>query len=362
MRTRTARFVGVSAAAAGVCLLATGTANAVPAPDGIPEVVAAAGSDTIYDVTGAIFTAANHDAGNTDPDQFVNVPPVLAAGQTFKVPGDFYDNGTTYDATTNTPPNGSGSGKTALANAAAAGTAAIDVARSSSPRSSSDPATFEYYGFAKDGVSWSASSTGAAAKVSSLTLAQLRGIYSGTITNWNQVGGADAPIKVYLPQAGSGTRAFFTGTVLGFDPLTKPVTVHTFQENEGATIPAADQAAAIAPYSAAQWVAQANGTATDKRGGFFEGDLTGAGTDGVPIVARTGAKWAPNFSDGFLGSRTVYYVLDSRSPSYRAALRYVGFDATGGSPLCSGSLAGTLSDYGFKPLAKNGNGITCTKE
>ncbi|WP_328611141.1 substrate-binding domain-containing protein [Amycolatopsis sp. NBC_00345] len=357
MRARTARFVGITAVAAGACLLLPGTAGAVPGPNGLPEVLAAAGSDTIADVTNAIFTAANTDATNVDPDKYVSIPPVLASGASFTVPSDSFDAGTTYNAA-NPPANGSGAGKTALANAAAAGSASIDIARSSAGRAGTDPATFEFYGFAKDGVSWSASSTGAGAGVT-LTLAQLRGIYSGTITNWNQVGGANAAITVYLPQAGSGTLAFFTGTVLGFDPTTKPVTVKRFQENEGNTIAAADQASAIAPYSVAQWVAQGNSVVTDKRAGFFAGTLTGAGSDAAPVSGSAGT-YAPAFTDGFLGARTVYYVLDTRSPSYQAALNAVGFDSTGPSKLCAGSLATTLTKYGFKPLAADANGVTCT--
>ncbi|GAA1031986.1 MULTISPECIES: substrate-binding domain-containing protein [Amycolatopsis] len=359
MRARTARFVGVSAAlAAGAALLLPGTASAIPGPNGTKEVVAAVGSDTIADVTSAVFAAANSSTANTDPDNYVNVPPVLAPGTSFTVPGDkFSPAGTTYNAS-NPPPNGSTAGKAALAAAASAGNGAVDVARSSSPRSSSDPAEFQYYAFAKDGVSWAASSTGAGAGVT-LTLDQLRGIYSGTITNWNQVGGTNAPIAVYLPQVGSGTLSFFTNTVLGFDPTTKPVTINRFQENEGNTIEAGKQSTAIAPYSVAQWVAQGNGVVSDKRAGFFEGTLTGAGSDSAP-VSGSAPNFAPAFADGFLGARFVYYVLDTRSPSYGAALNAVGFDDAGPSPLCNGSLASTLSQYGFKPLAADDSGVTCT--
>ncbi|WP_344422537.1 PstS family phosphate ABC transporter substrate-binding protein [Amycolatopsis minnesotensis] len=359
MRVRTTRLLGTAALAAGACVLLAGTAAAVPNPNGTKEVLTAAGSDTIFDVTGAIFTAANGNAGNTDPDNFVNVPPVLAAGGTFTVPGDAFAASVTYANPGNLPPNGSGAGKTALKTSADAGDGAIDIARSSSGRATSDPATFEFYGFAKDGVTWSASSTGAGAG-RTLTLTQLRNIYNGTITNWSQVGGTNTPIKVYLPQANSGTLAFFTGTVLGFDPTTKPVTINRFQENEGNTIPAADQAAAIAPYSIAQWVAQGNNAVSDKRAGFFAGTLTGAGSNGAPVSGAAGS-YAPAFTDGFLGARTVYHVLDTRSKSYGQALRGVGFDSTGQSPLCHGDLNATLKTFGFKPLAANSAGTTCVK-
>lgn len=45
--------------------------------------------------------------------------------------------------------------------------------------------------------------------VSDLTLSQLKDIYTGAVTNWSQVGGADAPIAVVGREAGSGTRDGF---------------------------------------------------------------------------------------------------------------------------------------------------------
>ncbi|MBD2281143.1 MAG: phosphate ABC transporter substrate-binding protein [Dolichospermum sp. DEX189] len=48
----------------------------------------------------------------------------------------------------------------------------------------------------------------------SLTLDQLQQIYQGKITNWSQVGGPNASIKVINRAASSGTRDFFQDTVL----------------------------------------------------------------------------------------------------------------------------------------------------
>lgn len=45
--------------------------------------------------------------------------------------------------------------------------------------------------------------------VTGLTKEQLTNIYNGTITNWSQVGGTDAPIVVVGREAGSGTRGAF---------------------------------------------------------------------------------------------------------------------------------------------------------
>lgn len=47
--------------------------------------------------------------------------------------------------------------------------------------------------------------------VTSLTVEQLAGIYTGRIRNWNEVGGADIAIVVTGREAGSGTRNTFEG-------------------------------------------------------------------------------------------------------------------------------------------------------
>ena len=50
--------------------------------------------------------------------------------------------------------------------------------------------------------------------VAQLSFPQLEGIFTGKITNWKQVGGADAPISLYGRENSSGTYEFFKEHVL----------------------------------------------------------------------------------------------------------------------------------------------------
>lgn len=65
----------------------------------------------------------------------------------------------------------------------------------------------EEFVIAKDGVAVVVNSDVA---VEDLTIEQIKGIYVGEITNWSQVGGADAEITVVTREEGSGTRGAFT--------------------------------------------------------------------------------------------------------------------------------------------------------
>ena len=52
--------------------------------------------------------------------------------------------------------------------------------------------------------------------VTDLTQDQIKKIYAGEITNWSEVGGADASITVVVREAGSGTRSAF-GEIVGIE-------------------------------------------------------------------------------------------------------------------------------------------------
>jgi len=57
--------------------------------------------------------------------------------------------------------------------------------------------------------------------VRALSSAQLRGIYSGRIRNWRELGGEDRTITVYTRDSSSGTRAVFWEKALGKSRITE---------------------------------------------------------------------------------------------------------------------------------------------
>lgn len=70
----------------------------------------------------------------------------------------------------------------------------------------------EEYAVAKDGVTVYVHNEN---PITALTVDQIRGIYTGAITNWSQVGGTDRPIVVYSRENNSGTYVFFKEHILG---------------------------------------------------------------------------------------------------------------------------------------------------
>lgn len=106
--------------------------------------------------------------------------------------------------------------------------------------------------------------------IEQLTLAQLKGIYTGETTNWKDVGGPDAPIILYSRENSSGTYVFFKDNVLG-----------------GADFAASAQ---TLPGTAAV----VNAVAKEKNGIGYGGAAYAKGVKEVKLVGKDGQGYLPN--------------------------------------------------------------------
>ncbi|WP_269689150.1 PstS family phosphate ABC transporter substrate-binding protein, partial [Klebsiella pneumoniae] len=67
--------------------------------------------------------------------------------------------------------------------------------------------------------------THASNPVDNLTMKQIQDIYTGKITNWNQVGGEDLEIIAYQRPVNSGSQTGFLELVMkGLTPMVAPTT------------------------------------------------------------------------------------------------------------------------------------------
>ena len=69
--------------------------------------------------------------------------------------------------------------------------------------------------------------------INNLSLTQIREIYAGTITRWNQLGGSNAKINLITREEGSGTRSAFTELVMGKTEITPKAIV---QDSNGSVM------------------------------------------------------------------------------------------------------------------------------
>jgi phosphate transport system substrate-binding protein len=101
----------------------------------------------------------------------------------------------------------------------AAGEATSDIGTASREIKDEEKTEFpnlQVFIIARDGIAVIAN---ADVPVEGLTLDQVRGIFSGGVTNWNEVGGPDEAIIVVSREEGSGTRDAFQEMVMGKDVL-----------------------------------------------------------------------------------------------------------------------------------------------
>jgi ABC-type phosphate transport system substrate-binding protein len=222
-------------------------------------------------------------------------------------------------------PDGSGAGITALDSTQVikykgGSYQCVDFARSSGGRKPTYPADkaggIVFVAFAKDAITWAARSAakGGTNAPASLSTAQLKAIFTCKDTNWKQVGGKSGAIKVYLPQAGSGTLStwekFMGITTLGACVSQAP------EENEG-TYAGFNNPNAVFIWSIGAYVAQkyhsaACGKTPSKSQNTFGCNLTGyIVPEKISGVNPLSSAKVPTINSKFPASywRTVYNVV-----------------------------------------------------
>ena len=264
-----------------------------------------------------------------------------------------------------TRPNGSSQGLTALDTSQVIDKTVfcVDFARSSSGRAASSPAPkvggVGYVAYAEDAVTWAVRDTGATKTVpasyapKSLTKAQLKAIFSCKDTNWKQVGGANAPIKAYLPQSGSGTLSFWLKT-LG---LTAPGSCapELLEENQGQSSQF-NSPNAIFIYSVADWVAQKyhsplpgkKATAAQNQFGTDQVGFLGLGK--IAGVSPLTAAKVPTINKAFKSTgftRTIYDIVRYANTANHIPAYLNKFLGRTGYLCANKTAKALLGDYGF---------------
>ncbi len=167
-------------------------------------------------------------------------------------------------------------------------TGQVDIARSSSGAGSNANANGNliYVPYGRDAVAYAyLPVAGHESDLASLTTAQLKAIYNGTLTT---VG--STTVNAMIPQNGSGTRKFFLNAIGVSSDSTCPLSVcttSTVPENDASKLTVAGS---IIPFSAANFIAQSNNVQTNTIGnsgvrlGAPDGNapFTGSGSNLVP--------------------------------------------------------------------------------
>jgi ABC-type phosphate transport system substrate-binding protein len=247
-----------------------------------------------------------------------------------------------------TRPNGSSAGITALnlnAKDSGGGQYCLDYARSSrAPKAvvsgTNGPDAFvELWGDAISVASPIPGTGETSPEPAALSVPQLTDIYNCTDTNWDQVGGTDAPIVPVLPQSGSGTLATFLAA-LGNGPnnplVPGPCVVNgsnasgPIEENTGVSttgfgntaqfdpggVPAVDD---IFPYSIGDWIAQGANEGT-YNGKAIGGHITGNFQHGVLKMYDTTDSNGKVQSPFAIDNTGLYSEAKVINPSFTAKL------------------------------------------
>ena len=351
LRTRSITIVAALAVASGTAGLASLTALSGPTAQADPLSTTAevgVGADVTQDVFDALSGAsapnsatthfftplhANSANGNTTIQSFDAFPAggstvnpgcitTLTGGPAFDRP-----NSTTNGiAALNAAISGSGWENTSASctNALVNVTGQIDFARAArGPKTTGSTLTFVPY--ARDAVAYLYYDHGTG-NLATLTTAQLKGLYSGTITTIN-----GDTVKPCLTITGSAPRSNLE-TAIGVSDATAQATAHAagcdqIQQNSGNAFwtgvanTLGTKVDAIIPISAGDWIAQNNGFAVDESAtarshGLTLGSVNDGGTNlGLPFTG-SGTSLAANttyYQDANYGYN-LYVVLPTEHP------------------------------------------------
>jgi ABC-type phosphate transport system substrate-binding protein len=233
---------------------------------------------------------------------------------------------------------------------------------------------------ASDAIDWSYPVVAGQAipQPASLTLADLTDIYTCVDVNWNQVGGANAPIVPVLPQSGSGTRSTFLKALGIAAPggcvISAAANGTQIEENTALTpgnvaqFTGAGAQDDIFPYSIGDWIAQspaANGVGGYATAIWGHGRLElGATEDSLGVVQQPtttnssgqlviNSNWPPQLFS------TLYAVVRNGCPGAGACFPATpAYEATGLPALfspkgwfCTNAVAqSNIVSYGFLTL------------
>ena len=366
---------------ATIAALALGGATAASAdPIGTPvdRPLRGVGSDTTQDLYNGLSQRLLSGT-NAKYISSLNATPI---GSTITT----WSGGTTFNR-----PDGSGAGVTALRSAIDAtttvlhGTTSVNLnhndvnfARSSSGATwlTTGTGALTYLPFAADGVTWATASGSilpttipVGNTTDATNLLTLRNIYAGNVTSYTS-GGTTIALHPLLPQAGSGTRKYFTDTVLAGTTINTSVVKDVYgtantpvQENSGA--PLLD-GSYIVPFSVGSYIEQGNAATLNTNYAAGVVDRRGA------AVLRQVDTNAPVSAAGVLNSsfplkRVVFTVVETAAittgnPLYNATLASTFVGATGTAYTRNSPTTGlkVFQDFGFaaRPLTTGGSTYT----
>lgn len=396
--------------------------------DGTPRVMLSGGSDTTY-AAQVKLNALYNEAPGCNQTVISGVSTAnfgkCLSGSTPTTPPALSDSviNPQHDTVTELYPIGSGNGiKQLLDGGVTAGVPALAFARSSRALAAGNETKYlNSTAFAADGISWFhftkvANKATVHAKLNTLTLAQLAGVYKGSIKSWNELMLNDnvlgvmnaykdangksvtagknngnpetdpskkfktyVPIKVYMAQDGSGTRSTWdSGVKAGDATFSAAAQVNDPQtgaclnfcrifENNAASIPAADAPTAFYYFSYGRYTQRNTDlklAAAVYKPGSMIGNSTGQTNwaDSVGQIAGIDVNPTTILSKTFPINRFLY-LITKQNPT-ATVKNYVNFlcsasmdtaKAANGSPMRP-QIEAALKAEGFIPLTKGLDG------